>query len=162
MKKTKERKQLVTSETIASFVHILSYDKGQISGFFYNPHFEKGASFSSELELIQCMHSWMNESCFPQSTVQYRSFRKKVGRSKSESVWELSELEAGPSEAIGNATNSLASFWVRVQFRQHATWQGSIQWEGQPGCAYFHSALEFFLLIANALQPGTEPPAWQS
>lgn len=41
-------------------------------------------------------------------------------------------------------------FMVDVRYRQHSSWQGEIQWNGQK--KYFRSELEFMYLIQSAFQ----------
>lgn len=152
-KTTPENKKLVTGETVTSMIRILSYQDGQMSGHFYNSHFNQGAFFASELELIQIMHGWMNALSFPQSTVQYRSLRKKTGRAKLESDWEnpalmqeIASADELPQQEI------LATFVVRIKFRQYATWQGTVRWIEQERNTDFRSALELFLIMDRSLK----------
>lgn len=44
-----------------------------------------------------------------------------------------------------------ASFLIQVQFRQNATWQGSIQWLDQKKTQRFRSTLELIQLMDSAL-----------
>ena len=44
-----------------------------------------------------------------------------------------------------------ATFIVKVQFRQNATWQGSIQWLDEKKTQKFRSVLEMIKLIDEAL-----------
>jgi len=45
-------------------------------------------------------------------------------------------------------------FLIRIQFRQHATWQGEIQWLGvkHERRRFFRSFLEMVMLIQEALE----------
>lgn len=51
------------------------------------------------------------------------------------------------SQAVGGST-----FLVRIQFRQNATWQGTIQWLEQKKTVPFRSMLEMITLIQEALE----------
>lgn len=48
-----------------------------------------------------------------------------------------------------------ASFLIQVQFRQNATWQGSIQWLDQKKAQRFRSTLELIQLMDSALDAQT-------
>ncbi len=45
-------------------------------------------------------------------------------------------------------------FLIRIQFRQHSTWQGEIQWLGKKHekRRFFRSFLEMIMLIQEALE----------
>ncbi|MCI9007510.1 MAG: hypothetical protein HFI13_05295 [Lachnospiraceae bacterium] len=47
-----------------------------------------------------------------------------------------------------------ATFLIRVQYRQHSSWQGEVVWVDQQKKEYFRSALELVKLLDSAL--GTE------
>lgn len=49
-----------------------------------------------------------------------------------------------------------ATFIVQVQFRQNATWQGSIHWNEKNKTQYFRSTLEMIKLMDEALGEGRE------
>ena len=49
-----------------------------------------------------------------------------------------------------------ATFVVHVQFRQNATWQGTIQWIESKKTQKFRSTLELIRLMDEALQNGEE------
>ena len=52
---------------------------------------------------------------------------------------------------VKNQVGRKASFIVRVNSRQNATWQGSISWTEKGGTKHFRSALELLKLMDSAL-----------
>lgn len=53
-----------------------------------------------------------------------------------------------------------SNFLVRIQFRQNASWQGTIQWLDKRQTKHFRSMLEMMMLIQDALEKeeaGSEP-----
>lgn len=60
-----------------------------------------------------------------------------------------------------------ATFLIRVQYRQNASWQGTIQWLDQKASLPFRSTLEMMMLIQEALDKaevsGADSPmvSWQ-
>jgi predicted Rdx family selenoprotein len=49
-------------------------------------------------------------------------------------------------------TNSEASFLIRIQYRQNASWQGTIQWLEEKKTRQFRSELEMMMLINEAAE----------
>lgn len=45
-----------------------------------------------------------------------------------------------------------ATFLIRVQYRQNASWQGTIQWLDKKTSMPFRSTLEMMMLIQEALE----------
>ncbi|WP_101698115.1 hypothetical protein [Clostridium minihomine] len=153
-----EQEEVLTSES--NIIHILSFENRQIKGFFYSPYFKKGAYFSSELELIQLMDQWMDYLDFPQSTVRFRSFAK---RKKNNQKREESSVEHEPQNHCGilktiedwdtqKAADNNATFIVRVQQRQNATWQGTVQWAQAGQTQSFQSTLELLMMMNSACE----------
>lgn len=58
----------------------------------------------------------------------------------------MSEYE----EKITGARSPEASFLIRIQYRQNASWQGTIQWLDQKKTKKFRSELELMMLINEA------------
>ncbi len=61
-----------------------------------------------------------------------------------------------------------ATFLVQVQFRQNATWQGTITWTEQKKTNHFRSTLEMVKLMDSALNDaqnmgdgGALPETWE-
>lgn len=155
-----EQEEVLTSES--NIIRILSFKNRQMQGFFYSPYFKKGAYFSSELELIQLMDQWMDSLEFPQSTVRFRSFakRKKNNQKREESAVEhepqshcglLKTIEDWEMQKAANSGNN-ATFIVRVQQRQNATWQGTIQWTQAGQTQSFQSTLELLMMMNSACE----------
>ncbi|MCI8584323.1 MAG: hypothetical protein HFI92_00230 [Lachnospiraceae bacterium] len=44
-----------------------------------------------------------------------------------------------------------ATFWIRIMYCQHASWQGEVTWVEQQKKEYFRSTLELLHLIDSAL-----------
>lgn len=124
-------------------VCIDSYENGVISGRFYNPYLENGVAFQSLMQFLMEMEQALDEMEFPQSFTAARTFSPipcTGGRSP------------GPNFCSG----VLATFAVRIVFRQNASWQGSIQWLDGEREQSFRSVLELIFLIDSALSQGKE------
>jgi len=53
----------------------------------------------------------------------------------------------GKSLSVGGS-----SFLVRIQFKQNASWQGTVQWLEEKKTCNFRSLLELLMLIQEALE----------
>lgn len=82
-------------------------------------------------ELLDDMH-------FPEPFVQKRSFAMTT--------------KSPANTAQGAAHGCLATFNLRVLFRQNASWQGSVQWLEDRQEESFRSTLELLLLIKSTMK----------
>ena len=141
---------LITSMSTRVQVSVISSDDCEIAGYIYSPFYERYFRFSNALELLVRMNEMFDDLKFPQSSVEYRSFRNKRNRLDSGE-----RDESLVSEVIQNE-NVQAKFVVHVQFRQNATWQGTIEWVEENKTQRFRSALEMLKLMEEALSTGKE------
>lgn len=131
-------------------VSVVSSDDCEIAGYFYSPFYKRYFRFSNALELLVRMNEMFDDLKFPQSSVEYRSFRNKRNQPDSEE-----RDESLVSEAIQDI-NVQAKFVVHVQFRQNATWQGTIEWVEENKTQRFRSAFEMLKLMEEAFSSGKE------
>ena len=75
---------LVTSMSTRIQVSVVSSDDCEIAGYLYSPFYERYFRFSNALELLVRMNEMFDDLKFPQSSVEYRSFRSKRNRPDSE------------------------------------------------------------------------------
>ena len=123
-----------------TMICIDSYDQGVPQGRFYNLGQEHaGSCFHGLVQLLTGMEEIFNASGFPQQFTQMRTFTSSTNASEDE--W------AKPMQGDG----CLATFVVKIFFRQHTSWQGSITWLEQKVDKTFRSALELIFLMDSAL-----------
>ncbi|MBQ6899201.1 MAG: hypothetical protein IJN72_00010 [Firmicutes bacterium] len=120
-------------------VCIDSYENGELTGRFYNPHLDEGRSFRSLIQFLKEMEDLLDDMNFPQSFTAARSFSLPAEQNRG----------SPPHEQIH--CGKLATFAVRVIFRQNASWQGSVTWLDQSKELSFRSVLELILLLDSAL-----------
>ena len=116
-----------------------SYTNGILAGRFYNPYLSEGESFQSLTQFLVKMNRALDVINLPQAFSAARAFAPP---SKPET-----EKASYPELREG----ALATFAVRVIFRQNASWQGSVTWLEEGRTQSFRSALELVLLMASAL-----------
>ena len=121
-------------------VCIDSYENGAVSGRFYNSYLETGKRFDNLMQFLLCMEQTLDLMDFPKAFTALRTF-----------VPPPKARDPGPPDSQWQ-TGRLATFRLRVLFRQNASWQGSVIWlEGRQEQS-FRSVLELISLIDNALR----------
>lgn len=130
----------------ATAVCVDSYADGVLCGRFYNPALSGGQEFRSMMQFLLGMEQLLDGMNFPQPFMETRSFGTFPAE---ENVSAAAEPEAQQGK--------LATFSVRVIFRQNASWQGSVLWLEGRREESFRSALELVLLMNSALKGKQEP-----
>ena len=116
-----------------------SYENSILKGRYYNgAENEEGREFNGLMQLIVGMEQILDEANFPQSFTAVRSFGDAA---------EQKPDVAGSAERKGKA----ATFTVKIFYRQHTSWQGSVVWQEKGVEQPFRSVLELILLINSAL-----------
>ena len=121
-------------------LYVDSYDQGVIKGKYIPPGQEESRPFSSLVRFLVETESMLDEARFPQAFTAKRTF---------------CSLDAAAPEGGGAGgsvcTGKRATFDIRLLFRQHTSWQGTITWVEGRGEQSFRSVLELILLIDSAL-----------
>ena len=128
-------------------------------GRWYNPYQPQAVRFESVLQLLNGMEELYDDLSFPQPAFcrrswrqgketrdRYRSRKKEVKRYMSDEVFQEKRGEK-------------ATFVVQVQFRQNATWQGTVTWTEKNETRHFRSTLELIRLMDESLSMGQDEPA---
>lgn len=126
-------------------LHITSYEAKNFRGWVYNEHFRKRIDFLDLCGMLSAMESLYDTLSFPQAAFQPRHF----GKLKKSGI-----LARGAVPEMDMEQKDRATFVVHVQFRQNATWQGTIQWVDTNKTQSFRSTLEMIKLIDEALDNG--------
>ena len=117
-----------------------SYDQGVMKGRFYHPSLEDGScGFQSLVQLLLQIEQLLDSINYPQAYTAKRTFAP------------TSELHFTTGEGGLSRTGKKATFLLRLMFRQHASWQGSVTWVEGKGEQTFRSVLELVLLMDSAL-----------
>ena len=127
------------NEYRTTIVCVDSYEHGVLAGHFYYSLLPGGESFQSLTEFLVKMDRALDSMNLPQSFTATRSFAQ-LPRPEALSFAEQ------PAQA-----GALATFAVRVIFRQNASWQGSVTWLEPDREESFRSVLELILLLDSAL-----------
>ena len=119
-------------------VCIDSYQNGTLQGRIYNPILDARQSFSSMIDFILKIEQILENTEFPKAYTVTRTFSPP-------------NKKPPDTSGISYRDGQLATFSLRILFRQNASWQGSIQWLDRNQEQSFRSVLELILLFDNAL-----------
>jgi hypothetical protein len=134
------QKTALENPSRTSVVCVDSYDNGVLAGRIISPHLSAEVAFHSTMEFIKEIESLLGEMQFPQSFSTNRSFRP------------LSDLKTTAFMPSAAKKGQVATFFLRILFRQNASWQGSVTWMENGRSESFRSALELIFLTDSALR----------
>lgn len=124
-----------------SMISIDNYDNRILSGRICNPFLEVDVPFQSTMDFIREMNTLLQDIQFPQSFFGKREFCPTQETEPRVAALASSTPQKG----------RLATFSLRIMFRQNSSWQGSLSWLEGKREENFRSVLELLLLIDNAL-----------
>ncbi|MBE6895660.1 MAG: hypothetical protein E7477_01045 [Ruminococcaceae bacterium] len=131
--------QIYDNSYRTTYICVDSYDEKIPRGRLYNSFFESGIEFVGVMDFILNMERIFDEINSPQDFASKRSFKTNI--EKIAQVYTDDNIKVG----------KLATFSVRLLFRQNASWQGAVTWREGKSEESFRSALELFLLMDSAL-----------
>jgi len=128
-----------------------SYEDACMKGVLYHTSLSEGKEFKSLTQMILAIEEIMENTGFPKATTEgrrFNSFKNSTGDFEfSGQESEMTDKERNFEKLRGQA----GTFKMKILFRQHASWQGSVSWlegsKNQP----FRSALELIMLMNSAL-----------
>lgn len=154
---TMRSKAMVPSTASLVVIHINEYVCGDMRGRLYNPYLDTRLAFHGLLDFANKLDSLFDSMSFPLATTEYRSFPAKksskhinMHKTFADKTGEYRMNKDGGTKPQKNET-----FIVHVQFRQNATWQGTVKWTGQNTEQRFRSALELLKIMDSALSEET-------
>ncbi len=133
-----------------SIIRIHSYRDKNPEGTLYNLYYGEEIAFANLTRLLLLMEDMMDEMGSPQASVRSRRFGRDLKHRERASIAQQ-QLPRPEQEVI-------ATFYVKVLFRQGASWQGKLRWADAKEEQTFRSALELVKLMDSALpQPQVCP-----
>ena len=126
------------NEYRSTIVCVDSYEKGILTGRFFNPYLDTGQTFESLTQFLSRMEQALDTMNFPQAYTATRTFAQppKDRTDQPDVVFRKGQV---------------ATFMVKVLFRQNASWQGSVIWQEGGKEQSFRSVLELIFLMDSAL-----------
>ena len=135
--------KVVPEDMRTSLIRIYNYRDRNPQGTFYNLYYGQEIVFENLTQLLFTMEKLMDQMGYPEASVQTRGFKEVPERLTRASVAE--QLQLSPNQEV------LATFKVKVLFRQQASWQGRVSCNETGEEISFRSALELIKLIDSAL-----------
>lgn len=155
---------LVPSTVVKTLVCVDEIIDIDMAGRLYNLYMPDLVEFSSTFGFVRIMDAFFDEIAFPQSSYGIRAFNKKPVKPE---IIKKEVRQFMSDDTFINEQGKKASFMIQVQFRQNATWQGTITWLDEKKTQHFRSTLEMIKLMDNALDESTgagtvaSVPAWE-
>lgn len=119
----------------------------RIDGRAYHAYSNEATNITNMSELLFELEGFYNSICFPFPSVNERTFQDK----KPSVRLGKGRVKVMSDEELLSKHGYLGTFIIRVQHRQHSSWQGRITWMDKNKTLYFRSAWEMVKLIASAL-----------
>ena len=123
-----------------TLVCIDDYTNKIMRGRIYNPHRPNGVDFAGVMDLLLQMEKMFEDLKCPQAFSSLRTFRPGNGE-------RIAPTEASKDIREG----AVATFSLRILFRQNSSWQGSVMWHEGKTEEPFRSVLELLMLMDSAL-----------
>ena len=116
-----------------------SYENQVLVGRFYNPHYPDGIKFHGVMDFLLKMEEMLDQMNFPQAFSDVRTFTK------------TSIIPSRETQEVRIQKGEIATFALRVLFRQNTSWQGSVGWLEGEREESFRSVLELLFLVNSAV-----------
>ena len=130
------KERMISNKFRSSILAINEYDDTHFSALLYNEYWDGTKEIRSIQEFIKVLDELFGNEGFPMESYRKRSFLDcDEGVIKS---------EVGTKSV---ATGKLGTFSIQIQYRNNATWQGTVTWIEKNNKEFFRSALELFFLI---------------
>ncbi len=137
------------SNITKTLVCVDGFCHADLAGRLFNPYIRGPIRFSGMLGMVRELENMMDGFSFPESTFCFQSFREKGRGSRQKNIREVRRYMS--DDIFQQKFGEQATFVVQVQFRQNATWQGTIQWLEEKKSRKFRSMLEMIKLMDEAL-----------
>lgn len=125
------------------------------TGYLWNPYYKSPTQFFGMFEMIKQMEKIMDDFYFPEPAFSFQPFHQSKNCHLNKK--KIREVHRFMSDDIfKEQSGEQATFVVHVQFRQNATWQGSIEWLEEKTNRKFRSMLEMMKLMDEALASNQE------
>lgn len=150
--KSREGGRLIWHSTNMINLCVDTFEEGRQCGRLYHMYTKEPVSFSSLFQALGRMDELYDELQFPQAATKLRSFLTVRGEVRGAGDQRKEMKETEEFGKVIEHRGKRATFLIRVQYRQHSSWQGEVVWVDQQKKEYFRSALELVRLLDSALR----------
>ena len=134
---------------------VLCVDKhasGKTIGRFYHAYSTQEVPVTSMEGLIFSMERFFDKLGFPFPGTNQRMFRKI----SKEPIKKERMIKVMKDDELLRKHGDIGTFIIRVQHRQHSSWQGLVTWEEGNETIPFRSALELIKMIDGVIGKSQE------
>ena len=128
------------------------YKNKSISGSFINNHYGDEVKFNSTFEMLSDMENIMNITGSPKKYEKDRSFFVDDDKNGNDNDNDPSKLLKLNSFNEYDKKGELATFYIKIRFRQNSSWQGNITWREGGKTEDFRSVFELLKIIDSAFE----------
>jgi len=143
----------VTENLKTVLVCVDSYEDTCMTGMLYHSSLDEGKSFGDLMQMILMIEKIIEDTGFPKPTTEKRSFVVQDVSGKAPNIASEEKQAIEAEHDFESIKGEVGTFKIKVMFRQHASWQGSVSWLEGDKTETFRSALELILLIDSAIHP---------
>lgn len=139
--------QPAKNENCTSMVCVDSYKEEVMAGRIFHVCYQEPLKFHGLVSFLKTVEGILNYLDKPQANMQQRRFREVL-----EEKEQLNQQKILMHRNIPDSRGGMATFKIRIAFRQNASWQGTIYWMEEEKEENFRSVLELIMLISDTLQ----------
>lgn len=129
------------------FIGIDSYAEKAVAGRLWYGCRGEEASFANLMQLLLLLDRVLEDQGLPEAQLRCKGFVPPDTLP--------CRLPTEPAETGKPSCGALASFRLKILFRQNASWQGIVTWTESRQEESFRSALELIMLLDSALTQAT-------
>lgn len=123
-------------------------DKGTLKGRLYHGFSEEGIPFCGYEQIIRTAEELFDAIGFPHRDTSVRDIHGRThDEQKRKGMARVME-----DEELLEQHGDMGTFVIRVQHRQHSSWQGRVTYIDEDKTVYFRSVLELIKIIDGALE----------
>lgn len=123
----------------------------EISGRLISPYAQASIPFGGIIDVVSRLDSFLTQRGYPQAYNTLRSFNP-VGAAPKKRAERKELIQLMSSDVFETKLGEKLTFVIQVQFRQNATWQGTITWAEQNKTQHFRSTMEMIKLMDSAVE----------
>ena len=147
-----ERNQLYIGSPAGIVLCVDGYSGGEITGNFYHAYSTGGTKVTSMGGLIFSMERFFDRLGFPFPDTNQRTFIK----AQKNTIRKEGMVKVMKDDELLKRHGDIGTFIIRVQHRQHSSWQGLVTWAEENRTVPFRSALELIKMIDEAVSDGED------
>lgn len=134
----------LANDEMAAWIYLLP-DEVEMRGYLEQRSHRRAWPFSGTVELMRLCEALFDEAGYPQPTHRLR----RLGRpAQSDEKKRMIDMAQNADKLV---ENQQPTFMIKVQYRQNASWQGTIRWLEGDAEQPFRSALELIKLMDSVV-----------